>query len=498
MPLKLNSERILLGFFIILNIIPIVTGFAFINLFAVDVPYHDQFHQEIPEIIKYYDGTFSISDFLALNNDHRPIFVHILTFFLDKVTRVNNIIEVNVGYLLHVSAFIILWFLFKRSLPDLRPLSLYMIPVSWFFFNLYLISAYLWGILLSSSLCLLALVSMVYLLEMSNKYDLFFGGAVIAAIVGMFSWVAGIFLWPAGFIQIILSNSVHKIKKIVTWSIVTAAILYFNYIFLKFTPTGVHGYEGYYLYVESFVHFPLHKSILIIESLGSNIIHSYIDSVIFGVLLLAILIFILINERDVFSRPGNAPWLAILFFSFLVHITLVLARSGEGDYFGPANNLFFLPAVRHFPSTFMFVIGLYGLVLHTYHWNLTHDNDKYGEILAMAKPKISRSCTYCILLGFVAAVMFSGCILHFQSGVFYGVLWAEKNYEYRLMFINYNNVNDSVLNGLLVDRYTLQKLDQYNLSVFKSSSFGLYPQWLPDGLRQKILNSPYSRVIEFE
>lgn len=495
--LKFSFEKYIPWLLVFLNIVPILIGFAFINLCVVDVPYHDQFHQNIPNIIKYHDGSLTVSDFLTVNNDHRPVFVHILSFLIDAATGVNNIVDANVGYLLHVCAFIILWFYCKRSLPTLHPLSLYMLPVSWYFFNLYLISAYLWGILLSSSLCLVALFSMVFFIEKSRDLDISFLYAIIAAIAGMFSWVAGLFLFPAGFLQIICSQSMRKWEKIMAWTSVWAGMLYLNYIILGFSRTGIHGYEGYSRYILSFIQFPFHKGILIIQSLGSTIIHSYLDSVALGFLLLAILVCILIHERESIMRPQNAGWLALLLYSFLVHFALVVTRSGEGHYFGPANSLFFLPAVRHFPSTFVFIIGLYGLVLTTYAWNITRQ-DKDNESSISRQLHISRTCGYCVFLAIVASILFFGCFLHCQDGMFYGVLWAERNCEYREVFIGYSQVDDTTLNDLRVDRHTLEKLEKYNLSMFKPSRGGLYPDWLPSPIRRQILNSPRIKIVDWE
>jgi len=82
--------------------------------------------------------------------------------------------------------------------------------------------------------------------------------------------------------------------------------------------------------------------------------------------------------------------------------------------------------------------------------------------------------------------------------MFYGVLWAERNCEYREVFIGYSQVDDTTLNDLRVDRHTLEKLEKYNLSMFKPSRGGLYPDWLPSPIRRQILNSPRIKIVDWE
>lgn len=487
--MKISYKKNLFFWILLLfNILPIVIGFVFINLFAIDIPYHDQFDEEIPKILHYYDGTLKGTEFLSVNNDHRPIVVHVITFLLYKLTDINVVVEVNLGYMLHVIAFCILVALFKITFPDIHPLGLYILPVTWFFFNLYLISAYLWGILFSSSLCLVALFSMVYLIHRSMSLDWFFVFALTAAILGMFSWIAGLFLWPAGLIQIFLSNSREKNKKTAVWLFTAAAVIVANYIVLDFPSKGVHGFEGYTRYLIVLFQYPVHKAICFVEAVGSNIIHEVISALFFGFILLVLLGFIILIERKKVYRAENTPWFTISLYSMMIIFALVIGRSGDGEHFGPANNLFFLPAVRHFPSIFMFMIGLYGLILNLFIRDIHRDtfpahNDKTNYL----RLETIKSIVSCVIIGFIVAFLLSGYILHIRTGITNGVTWAEENNENWINLKNYRSIDDNDLNKLYINRQTANELERYNLSVFKGSPPGLYPRLLPYSLRQRFL-----------
>ena len=267
------SKRQITILLTILNLLPIVSGFIFINLFAVNVPFEDQFRIELPAVLHFQEGTLTFSDFLALNNDHRPIFFHLLSFIIMTLSRFNTILEANIGYLFYVLTFVIIWILIKNEIPGLRPSSIYIFPLNLFFFNFYLISAYLWGILLSSSLCLFAMACMVYSIHKCNGFDIFFFTGLFSAIVGMFSWSAGLFLMPAGLFQLWLSNKNKKNLLLSLWTIIYAGLLVLNYLILGFPSKGQHGFGEYTAFFSAFLQYPIQKCIDFVEAIGSNIVH---------------------------------------------------------------------------------------------------------------------------------------------------------------------------------------------------------------------------------
>jgi len=494
---KYFTKKFIFLFLCIINILPIISGFVFINLFAVNVPYHDQFGVELPKIIHFNEGNLTLSDFLTLNNDHRPIFVHILTFIILSISKFNVILEANIGYLLHVLAFIMIWIIFKNEIPGLRPSSLYIFPVTLFFFNFYLISAYLWGILISSALCLLAMICMVYCINKCDGLDKLFIAALFCAIVGTFSWTAGLFLWPAGLFQLWISYKNRKNILMVLWIVSCIILVIFDYLILGFRTTGVHGYEGYSAYITAFLHYPIQKGICFTEALGSNIVHDIAGAFGFGVLIIILFIFVLYLNRNQIRSPDTILWLTVSLYAAMVLFALVLSRSGDGGVFGPANNIVFLPAVRHYPSIFIIIIGLYGLITSSFARDLQTDSGitkNIDEKLA-CKPWNSKFAIDCALFGFVVAMLLSGFILNSQIGIVHGVLWAEENTKDYNILKNYHTASANDLQKLYTDRQTVSKLEQYNLSVFSSSSSGFYPNWMPESLRKRILNSEYIKTV---
>jgi hypothetical protein len=378
--------------------------------------------------------------------------------------------------------------LFRKTFPDLHPLGLFLLPATWFYFNLYLVSAYLWGILASSSLCTLALISTVYLIDRSSAIDGPFFASILTVLVGMFSWVAGLFIWPAGLVQLILTPSLERAKKSIIWVVAGGISLFINYILLEFPSQEVHGYSGYSRYLVVLFRYPFHKAVCFFEAIGSNISHEVISALLFGLLLLVLLFgVIIIGKRKLLAVDG-IPWLILILYSALVILALVITRSGDGFFFGPANNLFFLPAVRHFPSIFLFVIGLYGLILCL---ALARNGNEIimksdGQKNCLCSLFTSRAFLF-ILLGLIVALLFSGYILHITPGIAQGILWEEENHENWATLRNYRNVDDETLNALNTDRVTLEKMEKYHISVFGGRTPGLYYQLFPKPIRERLL-----------
>jgi hypothetical protein len=257
-------------------------------------------------------------------------------------------------------------------------------------------------------------------------------------------------------------------------------------------------------FLSAFLQYPIQKCINFVEAIGSNIVHDIGGALGFGFLLLIVLIYVLYLNREQIRSQENSIWLTILMYGTLVIVALILARSGDNLAFGPAGNIFFLPAVRQYPSIFIFMVGLYGLILATFARDTGEisKSDKLEENWLLPNPWKSQKCINCALLGFIVTLLLAGFILNVQIGFAHGVVWAEWNTQDFETLKNYQTFQSNDLQkifstniGLSTDMESVQKLEYYNLSVFGSSSSGVYPKWVPKGLREKILNSSYIKSI---
>lgn len=461
-------------FIILLIILPILSGFFYLSLFAVNIPNGDQWSSDIYLGIKFHDGKGLWSDLLQLHNDHRPVFPFIIMVSSHLVSNFNIITETFLSFFLYIISFIIISLIFLNRIHYEKSLIIALIPVSLYYFNFFEIGSLLWGLSIFYSVFLVCATAMFYLLDKSSGIDWKFIIAIISAVICMYSFSSGIFIWIGGFIVLILKNRAYKSKKLLIWIISSLIALYIYYFVLSINSTGIHGYSGYHDYLSNFIHYPIQKTFCFFSTLGSNIIHNANYATFAGVIIsLIILGTIYLNIKNL-DFPNTAVWYGLLVYSVFVSILLTLSRSGNGGVFGPVDMLIFIPDNRHFPSTILLLVGLFFLILHYY---LEEKKDTEKRIKSK-KVSLIPFIQKILFIGVIITILIFGATFHFIPGIIYGERWYLDNVDIANKFLIYDELSDEDIHLFYTDKtvvtWTGKYFKEHKLNVFDPINQDIY------------------------
>jgi hypothetical protein len=209
--------------------------FWFIHHFAVNTIYFDQW-ADINVIMHAHDGTLSFATLWAQHNENRILFPNLIVLALAYTTRFNIAIEVLLSGILVVVTTALLIVAHRRRSGAL-PWILYC-PVALVFLSFAPLVTTLFGFLLSWYLVMVALAVALFLLDRATLTWLCMTGACAAGVVGSYSSLQGLFIWPAGLVLLYLRR--RDLRTVTVWlaaAVVTTALYFVNF---DWSATGGH------------------------------------------------------------------------------------------------------------------------------------------------------------------------------------------------------------------------------------------------------------------
>lgn len=471
---KICNQIIFIGL-TLFNLLPIIGAFTYCLLFSVNIPYWDSFIADILLGTKFYSGGVTFSDFFIVHNDFYPITQNIIITPMNLIFKFNQIPIIFLSYILYVISFIVL-FCIVRTCQDLKKTLILLVPISFFFFNFYLFANFLWaGLFLSSTLVLLFAFMMFFCINRSIQIDKWFLGALIAAICCMFTFSAGIPIWLGGFGQLVLKKGLNYYEKILLWGTIALIFYYIYYIFLgfpsKISEYNVHTTSAYATYFSNTISHPLDKILCLFGTIGSNVIHDSSYAMFCGFLIIAIVVIVIfLNIRDLDIQKTSILY-GMIIYSVVVSILLTISRSGgEGTIFG-SSNIFFIPAIRHFPSTFLLLVSFYLLVMHYYLKNRIEFYQNFKQH-SVTNSSINRFTLHSGIAGMMIIFLILGTLFHIIPGFNSGKDW----------FISMDNNTNTLLNYENSSTTDLQRLFRNSTivistgSIFKTNKLSLFDE----------------------
>lgn len=457
-------------FLLFLCILPFIFGLLLIIDSSSNVPYRDQWNNDVRHLIMFFDGDYSLSTLLEVHNDHRPIIPRLIYYPIEIFSKGNFKILAYVGYLFHTLSFILIVSIVRKWIDNNRYFLILIIPLSLFWFNLYLTSAFLWGLSIDHSVCIFFAILTSIFISRSIGLDNYYFFSIITAMCCMFSFAAGLFVWISGLIVFFLERRKENLKKIIIWIVSALIFLAFNYLILGFQTSGRHGFSGYEMYINNFIIYLPYRICNIIGSLGSQIVNISFFGLLFGLILIIFLIIIfLLNKFENYTN-SNSIVNFLLIFSFTVCAAIAITRSGQGTDFGPANIIFFNTAWRQYPVTFLLIPSIYLYIVHSFF----SMRKKPDDIIKQQSFNSSDNINYLFqIFRIIALVSFAGLMIfsssvNFIHGIYQTNTWKEDTNE--KILVEYKFMNDTMLKHLHqspdVIRFYAPDLEKYQLSVF--------------------------------
>ncbi len=244
--MKTFSKLRIISFPLTLIVIPIIIQFIFINHFAVNVPFWDQW-QFIPTIQKFQEGGNWIQFIWRPDDVHRQFFPKLIFLLLSGFTNWNTIIEMYFSFLLSCMNLIIIWLIYRKTTHG----NIWgFVPLAWLFTSLGQWENMLWGWQISIYLMVFCSLLTFYLLSIQDK--LAFIGAIVSGVIASYSFNTGLYVWPIGLMFLLLKKS--SWKSIAIWLLASTATI--TFYFTHFDTSRVRSpYEILLTQPELFGHF---------------------------------------------------------------------------------------------------------------------------------------------------------------------------------------------------------------------------------------------------
>jgi hypothetical protein len=216
---------------VVLFTAPVAAYFWLIHRYALNIVYYDQWS----DVRLVAHPTFGA--LWAQHNENRIFFPNLVVLLLAHTTHLNIIDEEFLSASMLVVATALIALAHRRRASE-TPWFAY-IPLVLLLFSFVQDGDTLWGFQLAWYMVLLALAGCVYLLDRPNLSRLVFAAAVVIAVVGSFSSLQGLLIWPVG----VLLNFQRRRRGVfqLGW-IVSAAVTIATYLYgLNFSKANPGG-----------------------------------------------------------------------------------------------------------------------------------------------------------------------------------------------------------------------------------------------------------------
>ncbi len=450
--------------------LPPVSYFWLLTRFSVNVVVGDQWN-DVTVIKQSYVHFFDWGPMWVQHNESRIFFPNIVVVLLAHTTHFNIRVEEFLSAIMLVAATALLIGAHKRRSP--RTPWLYYCPVAFLAFSFVQYGNTLWGFQMAWYMTLLTMAAAVFLLDRGTLTWAILLGALAVSVVGSFSSIQGLLIWPAGLVLLWYRRR--------SWSLVG------TWIAVAIASTGL--YFRNYKSASPFPHFarahPLAALKFLLFAVGDIVGKSGAPSpentlvVLFGlcIVLLAVgTVLICGFRRD--ERGGSPIGIALICFGLLFAATLTQGRSFLG-YSGASISryttfdlvipigIFFalLDRHAHIVDTHPLDIGSPGPLAPNRGWRRFRGTAAWLD-------RITLSCAR------VAAIIVIAVQIPF--GIHYGLQGARQWYAYDVRAVTVLRNIDQVRDGEIIlylyplssasfVRQQARVLEEHRLNVFAPS-----------------------------
>jgi hypothetical protein len=232
-PSSTTRRRSITGLGILSLAVPVMVYLWFIQRYSVNMIWGDAW-TDINVIEHAHAGNLSLATLWAQHNENRIFFPNLIVVVLGYTTHFNTVIEEYVSAAMLIIATGLLILTHRRRRPSTP--WFYYCPVVILMFSLvggnpwWASTNTLWAFQMAWYLVLLGLAVTLFLLDRPSLTWLVLAGATAAAVVGSFSSLQGLLIWPTGLVLLYLRRRSRRIMTVwIISAIVTGAIYFYNY-----------------------------------------------------------------------------------------------------------------------------------------------------------------------------------------------------------------------------------------------------------------------------
>jgi Flp pilus assembly pilin Flp len=335
--------------------LPVVAYFWLIHRYGLNTIYADQW-ANVTVISHAYSGTLSFGTLWVQHNENRLLFPNLVVLALAYTTHYNIVDELYLSGVMQVVA-VGLLIGAHRCRSSATPWLLYC-PVAFMLLSFVQNQNALSGFQLAWVMILLSLAGCLFLLDRPHLSWPLFAAAVAVAMVGTFSSLQGMLIWPSGLV--LLYHRRRSARFFWLWIAAAAAcaVAYFHGYHSQQAVAGGYGYL--------FSH-PLDATKFFFYAVG-DVVGAVVQPkagngavILLGIVIVALAVAVLVLfglRRD--ERGGTPIGVALIVFGLLFAATITEGRIGYG--LGAAG------ASRYATFDLLIPVGCYLAVLDRSPW----------------------------------------------------------------------------------------------------------------------------------
>jgi hypothetical protein len=198
---------------------PLIIEILYINRFAVNVPFRDQWHL-VPLLqalsAKNLKGVLDL--LWGQHNEHRLLFPRLVFLLLAKISNWNVVSEMYFSLFVACLSLVGLGLIYKKACRG----SLWgFIPISWLVFSLGQWENILWGWQMQIYLQVLGLILGIYFLSFKSLQSTTL--AIVCGVIASFSFNSGLVIWPVGLL--LLATLRADKKHLALWGLTGTLVI---------------------------------------------------------------------------------------------------------------------------------------------------------------------------------------------------------------------------------------------------------------------------------
>ncbi len=224
----------IVGVSAVLLFVPAALYFWFIHHYGVNAIYYDQWNDvALVTHTRFFVHSYAhttIATLLTQHGEDRTFFPNLVVLALGRLTSLNILVELYLSAVLLVIAFVLIILAHRQDVTRTR--LVFYLPVGFVVFTLGQYENTLLGFQLWLYLVIATLAATIFLLDLQRSSWLIFVAAIATAVIGSFSAVDGLIIWPAGLVVLLWKRRPRAF--VVTWlfaALATTALYFYHFDF---------------------------------------------------------------------------------------------------------------------------------------------------------------------------------------------------------------------------------------------------------------------------
>ena len=432
-------------------LLPIGAYFWLIHQYSVNVVYLDQW-VDVTLLDHWYTGTLTLSDLWAPHGDHRIFFPNLIVIALAQFTHFSVVFEEYLSAAMLVAATGLFISIHRRRVPSTP--FIYYTPLTLLLFSFVQYENTLWGFQIAWYLVTLALALALFLLDRPALTGWVFAGAIAATVVGSFSSLQGLLIWPVGILVLYVHRRPRRSLLIwIACALITATVYFRQLNLSDQTYVFTHPIEAFKFFL-----------FVIGGVLGVELTNSPWPVIAFGAIVLMIAILLVVKYQWRREESGSLIGVALICYGLLFAATVTQGRA-SGGLWAPT---------RYSTCGLLILAGCYLVVLEQAP---VRNRLAFRGTTAEGQPERRAVIANTVIWIGLAVVICLQVIFGNGHGLASAKSWSRSQKEAADIIVNVDKASKPLLQSQLVkgiSRQQLEAMKHYRMSLFATGAVGYY------------------------